>query len=424
MIFNTIITTLEFISIYYISHALSHKSLKPTLYDFGFLILSLGLDAFVTTYPLLSWILSQTICIIYISGFVARKRSEGIFLAFATLILTMAFQFLSAVVMILVLPNDLAVSGEYSGIIGNGLSLICAILILTFTKIRNLYNNIILARFMYKSILLYSYMILVVALLYFKYDLTALYEYTYVILFVILLLVLSNTAILYYDHEISRKNHELSAYQKNLPIYESLIKDIRTSQHEFSNRLQNLEHLPDTCSTYEELRDALQRYTTTYRKPMRAYPLLTINMPLLAAALYNQTLRAEDAGIIISFDVVNHTLHSRISEAELTDYANILLQNAIEACREGDNIYVQITSSETTTCIEIRNPIDRKLTITEINRFFESGYSTKTSHKQDGITHGLGLYHLKKELEKKNGYIRANCIELQGKYWISFTIEI
>lgn len=424
MIINAIITTLEFISIYYISHALSHKSLKPTLFDCGFFLLSLGLDAFVTTYPLLSWILSQIICIIYISGFVAQKRSEGVFLAFATLILTMVLQFLAAIIIILILPHNLSVSSPYSGIMGNTLSLIIAILILSFTGLRNFYQNIILARFMYKSILLYSYIILVLSLLYFKYDLSTLYNYTYIIIFTILLLVLSNTAILYYDREISRKNHELSTYQKNLPIYESLIKDIRTSQHEFSNRLQNLEHLPDSCSTYEELRDALQKYTTNYRKPLRAYPLLTINMPLLAAALYNQTLRAADAGLIISFDIVNPILHSGVSEEALTDYANILLQNAIEACNDGDKIYVQITSTETTTCIEIRNPINHKLSIPEINKLFDYGYSTKNNSKQDGISHGLGLHYLKKEVEKQHGNIRANCIELQGNYWISFSIDI
>ena len=357
MIINTIITSLEFISIYYISHRLSYKSLKPTLFDCGFLLISLILDAFVTTYPLLSWLLAQVICILYISGFVAMKRSEGVFLAFATLILTMVLQFLAAVIMILILPHNLAVSSIYSGIIGNILSLILAILILSFSRLRNFYHDVILAQFMYKSILLYSYIILVLALLYFKYDLSALHNYTYAIIFTILLLVLSNTAILYYDRQISRKNQELYAYQKNLPIYESLIKDIRTSQHEFSNRLQNLEHLPDSCSTYEELRDALQKYTTAYRKPLRAYPLLTINMPLLAAALYNQTLRAADAGIIISFDIVNPVLHSRVSEEDITDYANILLQNAIEACNDGDKIYVQITSTGKTTCIEIRNPL-------------------------------------------------------------------
>lgn len=118
-------------------------------------------------------------------------------------------------------------------------------------------------------------------------------------------------------------------------------------------------------------------------------------MPLLAAALYNQTLRAADAGLIISFDIVNPILHSGVSEEALTDYANILLQNAIEACNDGDKFYVQIKSTETTTCIEIRNPINHKLSIPEINKLFDYGYSTKNNSKQDGISYGLGLHYLK-----------------------------
>lgn len=425
MILSSIITALEFLSIYFISHKLSSKSLKPTIIDFIFLIVTVSFNTFFSVQPIISLFFSQVVCILYISLFVASNWNQGIFLAFITLLLIFAFQFTAALLMVVILPKEINISDDFSGVIGNLITLSIAIILLSFTKIKHIFNLIIQARFMYKSLLLYSYIILMLILLYFKYDLSKLYDNTFIIIFVILLLMLSNTCILYYDNEITRKNLELISYNKNLPIYESLINDIRNSQHEFSNRLQNLEQLPSTCSTYDELVNALQRYSNIYSKPLRAYPLLKINMPLLAAALYNQALRAEQEGIIVSFDVATSTINSKASETELTDYANILLQNAIEACKPEDNIYVQITSDDERTSIKIRNPIDEKLSISKLNKLFEYGFSTKhTSQKMDGLSHGLGLYFLKKQLEKHNGYISVNCIERDDKNWICFIVEI
>ena len=68
--------------------------------------------------------------------------------------------------------------------------------------------------------------------------------------------------------------------------------------------------------------------------------------------------------------------------------------------------------------------IEQLKTSLYLNKLFDYGYSTKNNSKQDGISHGLGLHYLKKEVEKQHGNIRANCIELQGNYWISFSIDI
>lgn len=422
MILNCIITSIELITVFIISHKLSKTSIRPKIRDFIFIILALTANQLTSDFPLFSWMLGQTICIVYIFCFSEVSNSESIFLAFATLILLVCLQFISAFLLsILVSPSTLY--SDYIGIIGNLTSLLLAILIIYFTPVQKIYQNIILAHFVYKILLLYSYVILFVLLLFFKYNIIALYDNVYIILFILLLLMLSNTCILYYDREIRRRNQELAEYQKNLPIYESLIKEIRTNQHEFSNRLQNLERLSDTCKTYEELSTALHKYTNAYQKPLRAYPLLKINMPLLAAALYNQSIRAEESGIIVHFDVASQILHSRVSESHLTDFSNILLQNAIEACKDGDTIYVHIESNDVQTKIEIRNPADHQITLEELNNFFSYGFSTKSKNSKN-TTHGLGLYFLKKELDKYHGNIRANCIKYQGSYWIIFSIEI
>ena len=168
MIINALITSLEFLSIYFISHKLSNKNLRPYIMDFVFLAIILCSDAFIGPQPLFSWLFSQIICILYISQFVAGSKNEGIFLSFATLILISVFQLISALLMIVILPDNITLSDNYSGILGNIIAFAIAVILLYFTKLKNLYNNIILSSFVYKSLLLYSYIILVISLLYFK----------------------------------------------------------------------------------------------------------------------------------------------------------------------------------------------------------------------------------------------------------------
>ena len=146
MILSSIITALEFLSIYFISHKLSSKSLKPTIIDFIFLIVTVSFNTFFSVQPIISLFFSQVVCILYISLFVASNWNQGIFLAFITLLLIFAFQFIAALLMVVILPKEINISDDFSGVIGNLITLSIAIILLSFTKIKHIFNLIIQAR--------------------------------------------------------------------------------------------------------------------------------------------------------------------------------------------------------------------------------------------------------------------------------------
>ena len=215
------------------------------------------------------------------------------------------------------------------------------------------------------------------------------------------------------------QQQQLIFYKKNQTIYANLIEDIRANQHEYSNRLQHLEHLPLVCKDYDSLRAALGNYTKQYKKTIQAYPLLRINMPLLAASLYSLYTQAETKGITIQFDVVSEILHSSVPEYELTDYLCILTQNAIEACKPGDIIYVFMESDDQHVHFTIRNPSRVSYSPSEISNFFKKGYTTKQD-VDSNLKHGFGLYTLSHNIKKRHGILFADCIEFDEIYWIIF----
>lgn len=422
---NTLLITFsEFLCIYFIVRKQIHQNLLPKAEDmFSFLCILLIIGEASADFPFLSCLLGQLIYLTYIWLVYKRKNPvSGALLFSVTYILAAMLQFVAAALMS-ILPFTIPEAAlPYAG---NLLTLLLAVLLHLIPPVCNLYERISHAAKPYRFIMINTYIVLFIIMLVLKLNPTDLFSNTSVILSAVLFLVAANACILYYDQKLNARNQELVSYQKNLPIYKSLIDDIRASQHEYSNRLQSLRFLTETCKTYEELREALNKYTEDYSHPLHAYPLLLIDKPLLAASLYNLALRAEEVPVTIQFDVVAHRLQSQAPESVVADLTCILLQNAIEACKPGDSIYVHLSSDNGRTRFEVRNPSAVHYSAREINNFFRKDYSTKKDRsKEDGLTHGLGLHHLLKEVQKYDGTIGADCILFHEVEWVVFCLTI
>lgn len=240
---------------------------------------------------------------------------------------------------------------------------------------------------------------------------------------VFIFVVALNIACIFYENKIVEKQNQLASYQTNYPIYNSLLTDIRASQHEYANRMHTISTLIHSCKTFDEITDALNKMVCV-PKSMPSYPLLQINMPILAASLYHQYMTALEDGIHIQFDVQDANLVSQIDEVLLSDLASILLQNAVEESVDGDIIYVRIFTNNSKTTFEVRNPVKRMYPPEEISNFFKKNYTTKRRPKPDGLPHGHGLSFLKGVIHRNDGKITADCIEFRDQFFMIMKIEV
>lgn len=424
MIVNYLSILLEFLCVYYITRMLSGTPLIPKKDDIiALLIILLCIGEIPAKYPFLAWLCGQLLYFCYVafaynnSHFLHRILLFSITLIYIAIIQVFCAAFIS------ITPID--EKGACIDIIGNFLTVILSLLLLCIPTVKNFYHKIIHSALPYQLVLLNSYIIFFVIVLLFKINSSYIYRNIFIAVFVALFLVAANSCILYYDQKLYAREQSLIAYQKNLPIYEALIGEIRSSQHEYSNRLQSLQFLSESCKTYDELADALHKYTEAYSKPLHSYPLLQINMPLLSASLYNLSSRAEKKEITVRYDVVSENIHSNAPEEQLSDFCCILLQNAIEACSSGDSIYIHMSSSNEYFSFEIRNPSKEFYSQKQIAQFFKKNYSTKqTLKKEDGIPHGQGLCYLLNQIMKYNGKISADCISFNDEFWMIFKLVI
>ena len=414
-------TILEYICIAIITKSFSRQSLRPTSRDIGMLFAICLLSFIPNRYPIALWMIGLFIYFFYITFSVKKSfwdRLNLYFLSYGSIIL---LNLLSYVLISLILSTE----AWYVPILGNLCSIFFAILLFRYSTCRKLYEFLCVAKLPYKLFWLNTFLLFILMLLFFKINANDFYINLIYWLAITIFLFITNICILYYDRQLFEKQQKLISYEKNLPIYQALIDEIRGAQHEFSNRIQHFQKLPYVCKDYKSLSQALLENSAYYRKPLQNYKLLQINMPLLAATLYSFACKAAQQNIILTFNIQTLDLISSVPEYQLTDYVSILTQNAIESSKKGDRIYLSISSNQNRFQLEIRNPSEKHISATDIKHFFEKGYSSKGQiPKSDHTPHGYGLYFLHHKITHLGGTIGAECMEFQKKYWIIFRLEI
>ena len=415
----------------------SHRSLRLQISDLAFYLCTiLTLLLFPSEHPVFMWIFGLLLYLVYI--FVSVKDTAlnrfllfmlvhgGIFLLQCVILGVMYFVFR------ITSFHTVSIS-----LLGNFLTFVSAILFFQFPFAKHLFDYVKQASYLLRILVLNTYLVVLFCLAFFKIYPKQIYEILSLVITLLTLLAAINIWILYYDQRTRLQQQEIDSYQKNMPIYDSLIQEIRANQHEYANHLQSLANLSVMYKDYDSLSRALQSYSLEFSNPMANYPLLQISMPLLAASLYSMASHAQEKGITLQFDIVNAVLESHAPEHELTDYITILTQNAIEACKAGDTVYALLDSKDGAVRYEIRNPVPAMISPEEIGNFFKRGYSTKqtqsgsdaasgradsTASKQADDKRGLGLYYLQTNVTKADGSVGADCVCYESSYFIIFRL--
>lgn len=418
----------------------SHRSLRLQISDLIFYLCTiLTLLLFPSEHPFFMWVFGLLLYLIYVFATV-KDTALNRFLLFmlvhgSIFLLQCVILGIMYFVFRITSFNTVSIS-----LLGNFMTFVFAVLFFQMPFAKHLFDHVKQTSFLLRILVLDTYLVVLFCLAFFKIYPKQIYEILSLVITLLTLLAAINIWILYYDQRTRLQQQEIDSYQKNMPIYDSLIHEIRANQHEYANHLQSLANLSVMYKDYDSLSRALQSYSQEFSNPMANYPLLQINMPLLAASLYSMASHAQEKGIALQFDIVNAVLESHAPEHELTDYITILTQNAIEACKAGDTVYALLDSKEGSVQYEIRNPVPAMISPEEIGNFFKRGYSTKQTQagsdaaskqassdatsKQADDKRGLGLYYLQTNVTKSGGSVGADCVCYEDSYFIIFRLTL
>jgi len=218
--------------------------------------------------------------------------------------------------------------------------------------------------------------------------------------------------LLFFSKLISDK--EITSYKLN--IAEDTNTKLRMYKHDFFNQLQiiqGLVEMKENNKAKQYIKDIVKEGTLITKE-------YKVGIPEIEAVIYSAVNKAKKNNIDVDLDLEKLPHDINIDIYDLSKILTNLLKNSIEALKNTDETYKLLK-------IEIKEQLgnyifsvyNNKPLIKESikDRIFEKNYSTNTKKGR-----GLGLYIVKKLIEKNNGNIEL--IIKDGNYFIvKFPVE-
>ncbi len=220
---------------------------------------------------------------------------------------------------------------------------------------------------------------------------------------------------------MKKQERELKIYKYYIRPLEEMIKDIRARQHEFDNHMNAILNMHVTIDTYDELVKAQSAYgKSIYDDKVRSDPaLLRISDKILAGFLYSKIISAPSY-INIDIQVLNNEIVTTASEHCLVEIIGTLTDNAFEAASPGlGDVGIVLDAKDDKLIFMIKNQVNG-LKMSDIERFFEKGYTTKNNREG----RGLGLYQARRIAKENGGEITVELLSENKSQKICFRLEI
>ena len=220
---------------------------------------------------------------------------------------------------------------------------------------------------------------------------------------------------------LKRQEEELKIYKLYIHPLEELTKDIRARQHEFDNHMNAVLNMHVTIDNYDELVAAQSAYCKEIyeAKGVSTPALLRISDKILAGFLYSKILGAP-AYAKVEIQVLSQQIITSVSEHNLVEILGTLVDNAFEAATpQLPLVEMVLDSREDKLIFMIRNQV-QGLTMGDISRFFQKGYTTKDNRE----CRGLGLYQANMIAQQFGGEITVELTDGEESQEICIRVEI
>lgn len=220
---------------------------------------------------------------------------------------------------------------------------------------------------------------------------------------------------------LKRQEEELKIYKLYIHPLEELTKDIRARQHEFDNHMNAVLNMHVTIDNYDELVAAQSAYCKEIyeAKGVSTPALLRISDKILAGFLYSKILGAPTYAKV-EIQVLSQQIITSVSEHNLVEILGTLVDNAFEAATpQLPLVEMVLDSREDKLIFMIRNQV-QGLTMGDISRFFQKGYTTKDNRE----CRGLGLYQANMIAQQFGGEITVELTDGEESQEICFRVEI
>lgn len=255
------------------------------------------------------------------------------------------------------------------------------------------------------------------ALAAFSFDLSRLFAHLEVFAVLLLAVLFLDSILLYLNQRNEQERKRAQMMEEYIPIIEELISQVRARQHEFNNRLLAIQAAVDSANTLEQAKHEVAVLSQGVAFAPNDRELLSCDSKIIAGMLFGKMKQAELEDIQIEVELHGLFKKTVTAETEWIDVIAILLDNAIEAARKGDAIFLKSRQQGNYLELTVSNPFPA-MSNTEFMALFQKGVTTKA----DRATHGFGLYNVLHLVERCHGKIITRNQEIDGKNYVVFGV--
>ena len=200
-----------------------------------------------------------------------------------------------------------------------------------------------------------------------------------------------------------RDHTELQRLLGELDAVRSLAESLQAQNHEASNRLHTVVSLIEIGKPERAREFAVSELQ--FAQAMTDRVVGTVGDPVLASLLLAKLAQAQERGVVLSLDLGQEALNTRLPAQDVVTVVGNLLDNAIEAARGGPAPRkVEFRAAALADAIDlIVTNTGAELGSVELAHMFERGWSTKA---EPG--HGLGLVLVRSTVEQWQGSLMVD----------------
>lgn len=220
-------------------------------------------------------------------------------------------------------------------------------------------------------------------------------------------------------YELEKNNQKLQLQNMYGKAYEELLYAVRTRQHDYRNQIIAIESMYLSAKSIEELVNIQKEYISILGDENRYDGiLLKCNNPIISGYLYNTCMKYSKENIIIEYDINVVSNDIDVKTKEVIEILGVLISNAAE-CYNNTFGTIKLIIKEINKIfrIEVRNKAEY-ISYGQLENIFKRGYSTK------GEDRGIGLYSVKNIVDKFEGTISVNNVEVNEENWVNFCVVI
>lgn len=137
--------------------------------------------------------------------------------------------------------------------------------------------------------------------------------------------------------------------EQYVPIVEELISQVRARQHEFNNRMMAIEAAVSSAESLPEAQEAVALLTKGLVLSANDSMLLACDSKIISGFVFGKIKQAEISGLDIRLQISTSFKKASIPETVWIELIGILLDNALEASKQGDTIYLESCQAENVT---------------------------------------------------------------------------